>query len=90
MFRRFLFKRVERWINCLAPEYRTKGYIQSSLGLLKILGMPTDFSRIIKSDRAAQAGFIGGAERDIASAEIRLGDHECRDAELTQLQEFLV
>ena len=90
MFRRFLFKRVERWINGLAPEYRTKGYIQSSLGLLKILGMPTDFSRIIESDRAVQAGFIGGAERDIAAAEIRLGNHEVRESELSQLEELLV
>jgi len=90
MFRRFLFKRVERWINCLEPEYRTKGYIQSSLGLLKIMGMPTDFSRIIKSDKAVQLAYIGGAESDITAAEIRLVNHEVRESELSKLEEYLV
>lgn len=90
MFRRFLFKRVERWIVGLEPEYRTKGYIQSSLGLLRIMGMPTDFSNIVSKDKAEQAGFIGGAEKDISAAILRLTSHRLRASELRELEEFLV
>ena len=90
MFRRFLFKRVERWINGLAPEYRTKGYIQSSLGLLKILGMPTDFSSIIYSKKAVELDSIDSAQSDVSSATARLTTHRIRAKELTNLEEYLV
>ena len=89
MFKKFLFKRVERWINGLESEYQTKAFVQASLGLLKILGMPTDFSKLLHQKQATEAGFISGADNAIVSLEISRAVHVTRENELERLELLL-
>ncbi len=66
---RFVFGRVEKWINGLAPEYRNRNFIAASLGLLKIIGLPTNFSGVIASDNAKHCRRADDLSSEIARRE---------------------
>ena len=89
MITRFLFNRVEKWIDNLEPEYRTKGFVQASLGLLRIIGLPTDFSKLLGKDSHAEGRAIELHTAQIVAAEAEKDAHEVRLNELYALEQLL-
>lgn len=89
MVKRFLFPRVEAWVNGLEPEYRTRGFVQSALGLLRIVGLPTDFSGLIAKKRVSERDAMEVEQQRIASHRKKWQAHDNRENELHELGKLL-
>lgn len=89
MIKRIMFSRVERWIATLPMEYRHPGYIRSSLGLLRVIGLPTDFGGLITKKLARGANKMGREAAFINLHQIKYDGHATRRNELRILEKFL-
>jgi hypothetical protein len=89
MVKRFLFKRVEQWINGLEPEYKNRGFISASLRLFGILGLPTNFSTVVKEKRTKESEVVYSLENQIKQINESRLTHEQRVGELLKLEELL-
>ncbi len=86
---RFVFGRVEQWIKNLAPEFRNREFIAASLGLLRIIGLPTNFSGVIKSDSERHGRRTERLNSELNKREIERSYHTGRQDELAALNNLL-
>ncbi len=89
LLKRVLFKRVERWINSLEPEYRTRGFIKASLGLFRIVGLPTEFGGVIQQKRNSEVDIVASLTSSIANLDESRRKHDERREELNELGRLL-
>lgn len=73
MIKRIIFNRVEKWVNELGPEHKTPEFIHAALGLLRVIGVPTNFSNLItkKSRKETKRVEIWTGRMTVASARQR-------------------
>ena len=89
MLKRIVFHRVEAWINTLPYEYRSPGYIRASLGLLRVIGLPTNFTNLIASKHKRTARHMGREAQYIGQHQVKYDGHATRRDELTTLEGLL-
>ncbi len=89
MLKRIVFNRVERWITDLDPEYKTPGYIRSSLGLLRVIGLPTDFTNLLTKKLERVAGKLTREAGYINHHQVKYDNHAARRYELNELETLL-
>lgn len=89
MLKRIIFNRVERWIGELEPEYRTTGYIRSSLGLLRVIGLPTNFDSLLASKFKSLRGKLRREAGYVKQHQDKYDVHAARNQELNDLGTLL-
>lgn len=87
--KRFILRRVEKWINTLPNEFKTREYIQASLGLLRVIGIPVNFSSVLKSWKVKENNNVVHWSRVRDSAEKARLLHQNRKDEVEELQRLL-